>query len=174
MTDKVYRAPFWELIDHAGRVRFWSYVDKSTDGCWRWTRALLPAGYGSFGVRGWRAGLAHRIAYELATRTRIPDGLHLDHLCRVRRCVNPSHLEIVTRKENILRGVGFAARNAAKTHCKLGHELSGDNLIPSQKARTCRICHNARQNARRAVDRERVNAWQRKWRAERKLFRLGG
>jgi hypothetical protein len=102
---------------------FWSMVDKSGD-CWLWTGVIYKrTGYGSVG----RRGSAHRLAYILVVGP-IPNGMHLDHLCRVRHCVNPDHLEPVTPRENLLRGETHAARNAAKTQCFKGHELSGDNL----------------------------------------------
>ena len=81
-------------------------------GCWIWTGATLNEGYGKIGVgrRGEGHRLAHRIMYELL-RGPIPDGKELDHLCRFPRCINPWHLEPVTRSENQLRG--YAARRLA-------------------------------------------------------------
>lgn len=106
-------------------TRFWSKVDTSGD-CWRWTGAKCSTGYGAFegGERhpAARTRLTHRIAYAL-TQGGLPEGLTLDHLCRVRDCVNPAHLEPVTRGENVLRGVGHAAQNKRKTHCVRGHKL---------------------------------------------------
>jgi hypothetical protein len=68
--------------------------------------------------------------------------LELDHKCRARRCVNPDHLELVTHRENILRGQTIAARRIAQTHCINGHPLSGDNLYlkPSDGGRQCKRC----------------------------------
>src|SRR5437763_12827689 len=83
-------------------------------GCWRWQRALNEGGYGLVGYGG-KVARAHRVAYELFVGP-IPLELELDHLCRVRRCVNPSHLEPVTRRENVLRSpIQLAAVNATKT-----------------------------------------------------------
>jgi hypothetical protein len=82
---------------------------------------------------------AHRVSYVLAHGS-IPDGLQLDHLCRNKLCVNPTHLEAVTARENTLRGVSVAAVNAKKTHCPRGHELSGSNLLAYRKVRSCRAC----------------------------------
>lgn len=89
---------------------FWAKVDKDgPGGCWLWTGYTSPRGYGDTGRYGLsRTRLAHRIAYEL-TLGRIPEGMQLDHLCRVRRCVNPEHLEPVTPRENIARGDGGAS-----------------------------------------------------------------
>lgn len=84
-------------------------------------------------------GLAHRVAYEMLVGP-IPEGKQLDHLCRQRTCWNPAHLEVVTGRENTLRGVGRTAVNAAKTHCSRGHELAGDNLYVHDGQRKCRAC----------------------------------
>ena len=112
-----------------------------TSGCWLWTAAVLPDGYAAL-WNGRRMAKAHRVIYELL-RGPVPVGLDLDHLCRVRCCVNPDHLEPVTRRENIRRGVGPVAAHMAKTHCIYGHPFSGSNLIVySSKPhhRRCRIC----------------------------------
>src|SRR5687768_11611176 len=108
-------------------ARFWSKVLVTDAGCWEWQAAQANGGYGYF---KWGPGmrLAHRAAYETLVGS-VENGLHLDHLCRVRRCVNPYHLEPVTPRENTLRGVGTAAIHAKKTHCPAGHEYSGNNLI---------------------------------------------
>ena len=70
----------------------------------------------------------------------IPVGFVPDHLCQTPACVNPGHIEIVTGKENILRGNGTGARNAVKTHCAQGHEYTPENTVYSKKQRRCRIC----------------------------------
>ena len=123
--------------------RFWAKVDKSGD-CWLWTGAKSSAGYGSFRVGRGGVG-AHRIAYELAVGP-IPAGLELDHLCRVRHCVNPNHMEPVSHSENTHRGETVAASNAAKTHCPQGHEYTDENVrrgrLMKYGYRQCRICHN--------------------------------
>ena len=86
--------------------RFWRKVNK-TDRCWLWTGALTGKGYGSFGqTPPGGSVLAHRFAY-IREFGAIPDGLVIDHLCRERRCVNPAHLEAVTNRENVVRGVLF-------------------------------------------------------------------
>lgn len=118
--------------------RFWSKVDRS-GACWLWTGLKLPHGYGRFGIGGradHRDVLAHRFAYELLVGP-IPGGLQIDHLCRVRACVNPAHMEPVTGAENTRRG-----GNAAKTHCKRGHEFSTANTYTRHDGRRqCRACH---------------------------------
>jgi len=110
-------------------------------------KPLLKSGYGQIRWHG-RKWQAHRLVYELSGRT-IPDGLQIDHLCRVRLCVNPEHLEPVTVKENVLRGVGPSAINARKTACIRGHPL-----IPSpwnRNKRVCLVCMRAREARRKAV-----------------------
>ncbi len=126
--------------------RFWAKVQK-TDTCWLWT-AGLAHGYGSFRLID-RAVYAHRMAYELMVGP-IPEGLHLDHLCRVTNCVNPEHLEPVTCRENNLRGISPAAVNAAKTHCPQGHQYSAENTYenPNSGRRLCRACQRVSSNAR--------------------------
>ena len=120
-------------------------------GCWAWMGGRMKNGYGVFSLQLRKTILAHRFAYE-ALRGPIPHGLQLDHLCRVRCCVNPDHLECVTRRENILRGVSPAAHNARQTHCALGHPLSNDNLIRDDGHRrclTCRMAYEHKRNLRR-------------------------
>lgn len=106
-------------------AKFWGMVDK-TDTCWLWTGMTTPTGYASFyaGIHGGGKTYAHRFVYDLMVG-RIPDGYDIDHLCRVRNCVNPDHLEAVTHRENMLRGDTVVARMAAKTHCAKGHPLDG-------------------------------------------------
>lgn len=82
--------------------RFWAKVDKSTspDGCWLWTGYRTPTGYGRFGYRtGEGMWPAHRAAYDLLVGP-IPDGLQIDHICRVRACVRPDHLQLATYQQN--------------------------------------------------------------------------
>ena len=118
--------------------RFWSKVDRSGE-CWVWTAKRRRDGYGHFRA-GVRTVYAHRWAYE-ALVGQIPDGLTLDHICRNRACVNPKHLEPVTHRENILRGISPPAVQARRTHCPKGHPYSGENLrIRSNGYRQCRIC----------------------------------
>jgi hypothetical protein len=116
--------------------RIESKIDKSGD-CWLWT-ACTSEGYGRIWLNG-RLAMAHRVVYEYY-KGPITEAT-LDHLCRNRLCVKPSHLEPVSHRINLLRGVGVTARNSKKTHCKNGHELSGDNLLISRGKRVCRICN---------------------------------
>lgn len=130
--------------------RFWSNVIK-TETCWNY-RVVSHYGYGRIGI-DYRKYQAHRFSWEINVGP-IPEGLDLDHLCRNRACVNPSHLEPVTRQVNLLRGVGATATNAAKEFCKRGHEFTPENtMVRKEGWRNCRACHNAAQYARKAAKR---------------------
>ena len=111
--------------------RFWRFVDQTGD-CWEWTGSKLPRGYGTFSVNG-RKGPAHRFSFRLH-KGEIPPGLEIDHLCFNTSCVNPSHLEAVTPRENSVRS------KARITHCPQGHPYSGDNLAVIAGARRCKAC----------------------------------
>lgn len=132
------------------------FVVDATSGCWRWTGSLNDSGYGLVYNEG-RQRRAHRVTYELY-RGAVPEGLWLDHQCHNRdkscvggrkcphrRCVNPDHLEPATNRENAVRGRAadsVRARNAERTHCKNGHELTPDNVHVNAKGhRGCRACH---------------------------------
>lgn len=107
--------------------------------CWQWQGRTLSSGYGYFSNVKKKIYI-HRYSYELLIGP-IPKNMTVDHLCRNRGCYNPHHMEIVTVKENVLRGVGPTAKNAKKTHCSRGHPLSGDNLyIDSSGWRQCKKC----------------------------------
>jgi hypothetical protein len=135
--------------------RFWDKVKvDGGSGCWLWTAYTSRKGYGQLRL-GSKDCLAHRVAYE-ALVGEIPEGLQCDHLCRIRRCVNPEHLEPVTSRENTLRGDTVAARNAAKTHCPIGHEFSEENTrVLKGGRRECRACHRRWQREYRVRKRAR-------------------
>ena len=112
--------------------------------CWPWPGKLNHRGYAlicSTTAGGARYRSGHRRAYE-ALIAPVPEGLVLDHLCRVRHCVNPWHLEPVTAGENARRGKGLSVTNAAKTHCPSGHPYEGDNVRLRNGSRYCRTCVN--------------------------------
>ena len=135
--------------------RFFAKVTPGANGCWIWTGACVGNGYGHFRVppHG-RREYVHRIAYEMLIGD-IPDGLELDHICRVRACVNPWHLEPVTHRENVLRGRAASAFNAVKTHCPQGHPYDDANTYRwRENKRRCRVC-NA-ESARRFRARRRA------------------
>lgn len=117
------------------------YEPVTETGCWLWRRSTNGVGYGKLQQDG-RLKYAHRLSYELL-RGPIPEGFTIDHLCRIRCCVNPDHLEPVTMRENVLRGEGMSAKHAKKTHCPAGHPYSGTNLVIGVRGnRLCRICQN--------------------------------
>jgi hypothetical protein len=131
--------------------RFWIKVEKTAT-CWLWTANHSGSGYGRFQI-GRKQVQAHRLAYEWLIGP-ISPGLDLDHLCRVRRCVNPAHLEPVTRRVNLLRGETSPAANVLKTHCPVGHEYSPENTIFTGKGhRLCRLCRQVRDVSRRGPKR---------------------
>ena len=112
------------------------------DGHWLYTRALSGNGYAHANLGG-RAVLVHRAVYEHLVGP-IPAGLHLDHLCRVRHCANPLHLEPVTCRENLMRGDTDAARKAASTSCINGHPFDERNTRRRPDGtRACRACGRA-------------------------------
>lgn len=116
--------------------------------CWVSNRATHSNGYTKIGYMG-RTWLTHRFAYTVFVGD-VPEGMQLDHLCKVRACCNPDHLEPVTCRENLLRGDTVTARQAAQTHCKRGHPLSGDNLYRRPDRDNGRDCKTCRHKATRA------------------------
>lgn len=137
--------------------RFWDKVNKNgTIGkhrpdlgpCWLWTACIKGGscgGYGSFNLKG-KTTNAHRLAYELLIGP-IPKGLYCDHLCRVRHCVNPYHLELKTHIENILSPGSLIFQNGKhekiKTHCPQGHEYTKENTRIFRGSRYCKECTRA-------------------------------
>src|SRR3990167_1013039 len=135
-------------------MRFWSKVNP--DGpipvhrpdlgpCWVWTAGLYRNGYAQFQAGSRSDGTrkmvyGHRLAYEHLVGS-FPPGLQADHLCRNHPCVRPSHIEAVTRRENILRGTGASARAARATACPQGHPYDEPNTYRAPKGgRYCRAC----------------------------------
>lgn len=128
-------------------AEFWGRVHK-TNSCWLWKGAMYSSGYGvSREPDTGRQTYAHRVAYALLIGA-IQKHLQIDHLCRVRCCVNPAHMELVTSRVNTLRGNSMSAVHARKTHCPRGHEYNEKNTYrDSKEARHCRKC--GARNARR-------------------------
>ena len=134
------------------REKLMKRIEK-TDSCWNWLAYVTPTGYGVFTSRisgKLENRRAHRAVYELLVG-KVPDGLQLDHLCRNRKCVNPEHLEPVTQKENLLRGIGFGAINSKKKKCPKGHKYTKENtyVYPNNKWRNCKICRRVNNKARK-------------------------
>ena len=143
--------------------RFWARVDDrgGPGACWPWRGWINDGGYGIVATGGDLPRAihirAHRLAYELVHRAPIPPELTIDHLCRVRHCVNPAHLEVVTKGVNVLRGETVAARHARVTECPRGHPFDAVNTYwkPPDGARGCRLCR--REQGRASVRRRRAH-----------------
>lgn len=127
--------------------RFWAKVNKTED-CWLWTGGLDKKGYANLNVEG-RSTKAHRWSWEQVNGP-IPDGLHIDHLCRVRHCVRPDHLEPVTLAENNRRQA-----DALYPTCKRGHPWTPENTGTVTRGgwKTCRKCNAERMQRRRDLER---------------------
>lgn len=136
--------------------RFARKIMPMENGCWAWHGNIHPeTRYGRFWFGRHLDRLAHRVAYEWSIGP-IPEGMVIDHLCRNRQCVNPSHLEVVTNVENVMRGYSIWAINARKTHCKRGHEFTPENTIERNGTRACRTCRTLLKRARRALGQARL------------------
>lgn len=143
------RTPGAQINDAYFNDEFDKRVVKTPE-CWIWIGRLNDAGYGMFGEHR-----AHRLSLRLVG-VEIPDGMMVDHTCRVRHCVNPAHLRVVDARTNTVENSeSIAAKNAAKTHCRNGHQYTPENTqITYSKGtaqRDCLICRNER-NARRYAD----------------------
>lgn len=145
MTAKMTWASFW------ARVR-----QGPTSDCWPWVGTFNRSGYGR--VHRWgRQEQTHRVAYELAVGP-IEPGMEIDHLCRNRACCNPAHMEVVTHRENTMRGQTIVAAAAARTHCPRGHPYDEVNTYfhPScgRMCRTCQREHKRAYKRRKRLERE--------------------
>lgn len=133
------------------------YVVNDETGCWEWTAVKNgPAGYGRFTFEGKKV-LAHRWSYEHFVGE-IPEGLVIDHICRVRHCVNPDHLRPATTKENLLAdgSESLARLNAEKTSCPRGHAYTPENTKSHGMGRKCRACDREAATRRRSKLRAKV------------------
>lgn len=133
-------------------IRFFAKVNK-TDTCWLWTGYVNKKGYGRFSKHQGKGVMAHRWSYEFFVGD-IPNELVLDHLCEVKNCVRPNHLEAVTNQENLRRGsVGHknAEHHRSRTHCRNGHEYTKETTVAQSRktrgvvVRKCMICYNEQQ-----------------------------
>ena len=122
-------------------------------GCWLWQLKLDDDGYGRVKRKG-RGSRAHRYVFKLCGGV-IPEGLHLDHLCKVRNCVNPAHLEPVTPRENVFRSTAPPVLNAAATECVNGHPFTEENIYRWPKKPHVRSCKTCRDEISRRVNASR-------------------
>jgi len=134
----VKRNPPLDPVAAVSTDRFRSKFVESESGCWIWSACVDRYGYGQFRMGG-GPQLAHRVSF-LGHVGPIPPGFQIDHRCRVRRCVNPAHLEAVSSRENTLRGCGVTSINARKTRCKRGHELPKPVYDGRRWRRDCNEC----------------------------------
>lgn len=126
------------MMEHIPERIFDQLAFEPNTGCWLWAGKVRGDGYVRFNDNG-KGVYGHRFMYEHLIGV-IPEGLTIDHLCRVRSCLNPQHLEPVTMKVNILRGISPFAVNARKTHCVHGHEYTAENTISLKNGRECKEC----------------------------------
>lgn len=135
-------------INGPAETRFWKKVSTQPNGCWAWLGGTDENGYGKFSPKHAKTVLAHRFAYQLY-QAEIPNGMVLDHLCRTPSCVNPNHLEPVTNRENVRRGLSGTLR----THCKRGHSQTPENVSVRRSQTVCMPCN--REMAKKRVARQK-------------------
>lgn len=130
-------------IEYMLRRNWWASVDvREPDECWPWKQSTGSHGYGQTWDKQ-TVRVAHRVAWTLHHGEQIPDGMTIDHICRVRVCCNPDHLRLLTNAEN-----GRLNGNAVKTHCIRGHEFTEANTYRTRQGhRTCRACIQERRLA---------------------------
>ena len=135
--------------------RFWNKIRIDlTSNCWEW-RGSTVDGYGRLKYES-KTIASHRLSYMIFVRFFSSKDGEIDHKCRNTLCCNPDHLELVSHRINVLRGNGIAAKNAQKTHCKRGHDLSVKANLRNGPGRICRICNNLDNLARDKLRRERT------------------
>lgn len=135
------------------RLRRQIEADGAT-GCWLWTGTRTSGGYA---IGNWPLtddSSLHRTVYEALVGP-IPPGMYLDHLCRARHCINPEHLEPVSPRENVLRGLS----SGLKTHCAKGHLWTPDNIqwrmCENPPRRKCKTCYE--ENKRKSAEQRRAD-----------------
>lgn len=145
--EKKRHTPEWFSQHHMDKILNRRVIDPNT-GCWNIPYAINPGGYSQ-----WRSpsrasiqeAFTHRFTYRFL-KGPIPDGLHIDHLCRNRACANPDHMEPVTCAVNVLRGEGLCAQNARRSHCSNGHEFTPENtqMVLRSNGKQYRRCATCR------------------------------
>ena len=140
----------YRTIPENRKARFMARVEIRENGCWYWLGAINKTGYGVSSIDGQKT-LAHR-AFWIFENGQVPEGMDLDHLCRNRACINPEHLEVVTRSVNLRRG--FEARG-----CRNGHKFNNEDFSIVHRSdgtteRRCKVCHRA--NNKRVKARKRI------------------
>lgn len=116
-------------------------IERTDAGCWEWLGTRLPHGYGTISIAGAKWYL-HRLSHEMWVGP-IGEGLHIDHLCRNRPCLNPEHIEAVTQRVNNLRSESFAGERHRQTHCINGHAFDEINTyVAPNGTRKCRTCRS--------------------------------
>lgn len=161
-------------MDDATLERFWARIKIDENGCWIWQGARGAGGYGQMSVNGRRV-LTHRLAFEHYKRP-FAEGEQADHLCRVRPCANPEHMEGVSSRTNTQRGMAPMMVLHRNRICKNGHPMVGDNIAKGPHgSKLCRLCRNARAQAKRKARyhsdpafRERINQQSERTRQKRK------
>ncbi|UYM26639.1 HNH endonuclease [Arthrobacter phage Bauer] len=116
-------------------ARYWAKVEKS-EGCWLWTAATVPSGYGIFHHRDNHCAQAHRVSFEMANGA-IPEHMQVDHMCHNRRCVNPDHMRLVTIKQNGENRMGAAANSTSG--------VRGVSFRKDRNTWRAKVYHNGRQ-----------------------------
>lgn len=151
---------WWELEN---KMKSINHLVKKEGDCLRWKGNHFKQGYGRLQREG-KIQSAHRYVWKKINGD-IPGHLVIDHLCRVRDCVNINHMELVSQTENILRGIAPPSLNAKKKECCNGHLFSGYNLILMKNGRrACRKCGRIRWNAYRKREIEKGTWVPNKWR----------
>lgn len=135
-----------------------------TNDCWIWNGGLTKGGYGQISYKG-ESHLVHRLFFFLQNNIWSTRQKPLDHLCRVRRCANPIHLELVTSKLNSQRGeTGQHSPKKLWTHCINGHEFTPENTRRyGNQGRKCLACKAVRDKAYRLKNVYKLKEYKREW-----------
>lgn len=146
-----------DRVPESSNKHHMAFLDRTrkTETCWLWTGRISRSGYAQLSWNDGGGRLAHRWSYETYIGA-IPPKMTLDHLCRVRHCVNPFHLEPVSIRENTLRGFSIAAVNNLKLECLQGHILADENVYLYKGRRCCKICRRRTMERVRAEERNRL------------------